>query len=76
MARQDVKEHESGSRYAAQLAIPLGLGYPLAKCELLGDTPTWLTLDCAALQLKGKVLAPKKLAEANEILRTIKSLPK
>lgn len=36
-----------------------------------------LTIDESLNKLKGKVLAPKKLAEANELLRKLKSpLPK
>lgn len=48
-----------GTSYAAQLAIPPGLGYPFAQCELLGQAPRWLDIDCTRLQLKGKVPAAK-----------------
>ena len=44
-----------GASYAAQLTIPAGLGYPFAHCELSGQSPRWLTIDCVRLQLKGKV---------------------
>ncbi len=60
-----------GSRYAAQLSIPPGLGYPFAKCELLGNTPRWLTLDCATLQCKGKVPAADQPASRSASSKTV-----
>jgi hypothetical protein len=49
---------QPGSNYAAQLAIPPGLGYPFAECRLTGDQlPSWLALDCLHLQLRGRVPA-------------------
>jgi hypothetical protein len=54
-----------GTSYAAQLAIPPGLGYPFAHCELVGQSPRWLTIDCARLQLKGRVPAAPANADAN-----------
>jgi hypothetical protein len=46
------------------------------KSELFGQEVTF-TIDENLNKLKGKVLAPKKLAEANELLRKLKTaLPK
>jgi hypothetical protein len=58
-----------GANYAAQLAIPPGLGYPFAKCALEGNAPRWLTLDCARLQLKGKVPATAAASTKDADLR-------
>ncbi len=46
------------------------------RSELTGQVITY-TIDENLNKLKGKVLAPKKLAEANELLRKLKTpLPK
>ena len=46
------------------------------KSELFGREVTF-TIDEKLNKLKGKILAPKKLAEANELLRKLKTpLPK
>ncbi len=45
------------------------------KSELFGKELTF-TVSEELNKLKGKNLAPKKLAEANEMLRKIKTLPK
>jgi len=42
----------------------------------LFDREITLIVDEKLNRLKGKVLAPKKLAEANKLLSKIKSLPK
>jgi hypothetical protein len=39
------------------------------------DRKVTLIVDEKLNKLKGKVLAPRKLAEANKLLRNIKSLP-
>ncbi|HEY4063713.1 MAG TPA: hypothetical protein VGM30_17515 [Puia sp.] len=46
------------------------------KSSNLFDREITLIIDEKLNQLKGKILAPKKLAEANKILRKVKSLPK
>jgi hypothetical protein len=46
------------------------------KTTNLFDREVSLTVDEKLNRLKGKVLAPKKLAEANKLLRKVKSLPK
>jgi hypothetical protein len=46
------------------------------KCELSGQEMTF-TVSEELNKLKGKVLAPKKLADANKLLRELKTpLPK
>jgi hypothetical protein len=45
------------------------------KSELFGKEITY-TVSEELNKLKGKNLAPRKLAEANEIVRKIKTLPK
>jgi hypothetical protein len=40
------------------------------------DRKVTLVVDEKLNRLKGKVLAPRKLAEANELLSKVKSLPK
>jgi hypothetical protein len=47
-----------------------------SKTTSLFDREVSLVVDEKLNRLKGKVLAPKKLAEANKLLRKIKSLPK
>ena len=42
----------------------------------LFDRKVTLIVDEKLNRLKGRNLAPKKLAEANELLRKVKSLPK
>jgi hypothetical protein len=44
--------------------------------QSLFDRKVTLIVDENLNRLKGKILAPKKLAEANKLLRKIKSLPK
>lgn len=46
------------------------------KSTNLFDREITLTVDEKLNRLKGKILAPKKLAEANKLLRKVKSLPK
>ena len=46
------------------------------KSADLFDRKITLVVDEKLNKLKGKILAPKKLAEANKLLRNIKSLPK
>jgi hypothetical protein len=46
------------------------------KSPNLFDRKIILIVDEKLNQLKGKILAPKKLAEANKLLSKIKSLPK
>jgi len=55
---RQLPQAQPGSLYAAQLAIPPGLGYPFQECRLSGDTlPRTLVFDCERLQIKGRVPA-------------------
>ena len=46
------------------------------KSTNLFDRKVTLVVDEKLNRLKGRVLAPKKLAEMNELLQKVKSLPK